>query len=145
MLSREILCASRAGPFRNIHDTDTSMYLWFFLFFLTFLTTAGIRWLVLGRPMPVPPNANPPPTRPCLRCQHIDDALLLPPPSPSLESKRCSEDILASTKRRMSHTPSIPRFAVCTTLAILIILSMVLMAFATQSCLYCGLLSNNKL
>jgi len=138
MVSTGMLCASRVGPFRNIHDEDASMYFWFFFFFFSAFITAGIRFLVLGRAMPVRQNAGPPATTPCPRCQHIDDALLPPSLSPSSESKPCPEELLAGAKRRMSQKPTIPRFAICTTLAILNILAMVLMAFANQSLLYCG-------
>jgi hypothetical protein len=118
-----------------MHYEETS-YFWFFFFFSAFIT-GGLRFLVLGRALPPPYKASPPATTPCPRCQHIDDALLPPSLSPSSESKPCPEELLAEAKRRMSQKPSIPRFAICTTLAILNILAMVLMAFANQSLLYC--------
>ncbi|CZR63509.1 uncharacterized protein PAC_13406 [Phialocephala subalpina] len=148
MVSNEKLCASLAGPFRNIHNENTASNLWFLFFFASIAITAFIRFLVLGYCLHWdlgPSKTDQPVPTPCPRCEHIDEALLpLSPPPPTSESnsisnpKPCREEIEAEDKRRMAVIPSIPRFALCTALAILNLLTMVLLAFAIQSFVYCS-------
>jgi len=148
MVSNEKLCASLAGPFRNIHDENTASNLWFLFFFASIAITPFIRFLVLGYCLYCdlgPSKTDQPVPTPCPRCEYIDEALLpLSPPPPTSESnsisnpKPCREEIEAEDKRRMAVIPSIPRFALCTALAILNLLTMVLLAFAIQSLVYCS-------
>jgi hypothetical protein len=148
MVSNEKLCASLAGPFRNIHDENTASNLWFLFFFAPIAITAFIRLLVLGYCLHWdlgPSKTDQPVPTPCPRCEYIDEALLpLSPPPPTSESnsisnpKPCREEIEAEDKRRLAVVPSIPRFALCTALAILNLLTMVLLAFAIQSLVYCS-------
>ncbi|KAE9374901.1 hypothetical protein N431DRAFT_465126 [Stipitochalara longipes BDJ] len=133
------LCAALAGPLRNIHDDSTARYLWFLFLLLPCIITGWIRFLVLGYCFPASPPTNPvqPSTTRCPRCENIDDALLPPIPCPPDEAKPSAEEILAEAKRRMTETPSIPRFILCTVLAIVNMTAMVLLAFTIQTWMYC--------
>ena len=91
-----------------------------------------------------------PTTALCSRCQQTNISLgdnALPPPyceSESLtESKaKAEERAAAETKAAMAHRPSMARFVLCTTLAIINILTVVLIAFSIQGGLYCPIHSN---
>ncbi|KIM94337.1 hypothetical protein OIDMADRAFT_60672 [Oidiodendron maius Zn] len=152
--SLDELCASRAGPFRNIRDDNISFAIYFALSVASIFINAGMRYLVLGYCMNnLPPATKDQPTTAlCSRCQQTnippgDNAL--PPPYSESESltgskAKAEERAAAETKAAMAHRPSIARFSLCTALAIINILTMVLIAFSLQSGLYCPIHSNNK-
>jgi hypothetical protein len=144
MVLSDHICTSRAVLFRSIHDENTSSILWLLFSALSIFLTAAIRILVLGYCLRTSPSAprTQPTTAPCARCQHIpDDELPSLPrfePTPPSQPKISPEEQIAKDKERLLQVPSIPHFVICTFLAILNVLAMVLLAFAIQSFLYCG-------
>ena len=152
--SLDKLCASRAGPFRNIRDDNISFAIYFSLSVASIFINAGMRYLVLGYCMSNLPQAtnDQPTTALCSHCQQTNIPLgnnALPPPyseSESLTGSKATaeERAAAETKAAMAHRPSVARFALCTVLAIINILTMVLIAFSLQGGLYCPINSNKK-
>jgi hypothetical protein len=111
MFSPDKICASSAGPFRNIHNDNISSILILLFIISSALITAGIRFLVLGYCFSPLPSSKP--DQPITtRCQHTD---ALPPSYSESTSKSASEALLAEAKSRKSQRPSITRFAICTT------------------------------
>lgn len=143
MLSPDKICASSAGPFRNIHNTNISSALVILFTISSVIITASVRFLVLGycfSPLPLSTLEQPTTTR-CLHCQQTD---ALPPPYSESESKSALEALLAEAERRKSQRPSIARFAVCTTLSIINIIAIVLLVFSIQSAIFCGVESSSS-
>ncbi|KIM98479.1 hypothetical protein OIDMADRAFT_181840 [Oidiodendron maius Zn] len=144
MFSPDKICASSAGPFRNIHDDNISSALVILFTIFSAIITASVRFLVLGycfSPLPLSKPEQPTTTR-CLHCQHTD---ALPPPTYSeSESKSTSEALLAEAERRKSQRPSIARFVICTTLSIINIIAIVLLVFSIQSAVFCGVQSSTS-
>jgi hypothetical protein len=137
MVSPDKRCSSRAGPFQNIHDENTEAILWVLFSVLSILITAGMRYLVLGYVLrTIPPD--PPAPKPCPRCEYVDEALRHIPHPPSSKPKPTAKELLAEDKRRMAAVPSISRFVICTNLGFLNIITLVALAFAIQSMMYCG-------